>query len=71
VSLKEASFIDSEGNKIYIYLPGQDQLLMTIKNTTESNEWKEVLRDCLAMRNNKRIFLTVDSNRYFRIIKLQ
>jgi hypothetical protein len=40
VSLKEASFIDSEGNKIYIYLPDQDQLLLTIRNSAESNAWK-------------------------------
>ncbi|MBS1889841.1 MAG: hypothetical protein JST59_00980 [Actinobacteria bacterium] len=71
VSLRHASFIDSEGNKIYIFLPDNDQLLITIKNHAESAAWKEILGDCLAVRTGRRIFLTVDSNRNSRIIKLQ
>lgn len=71
VNLKEASIIDSEGSKIYIYLPDNDQLLLTIKHPSDSASWKEVLNDCLALRNNKRIFMTVDSDRTSRIIKLQ
>jgi hypothetical protein len=71
VSLKHSSFIDSEGNKIYIYLPGEDQLLLTVKDPNEYQSWKDVIGDTLSLRTPKRIFMTVDSDRYSRILKLQ
>lgn len=71
VTLKHSSFIDSEGQKIYIYLPGQDQLLLTVLDPSEYESWKDVIGDTLSLRTPKRIFLTVDSDRYSRILKLQ
>ncbi len=42
-----------------------------MKDPRDYDTWKEAITDSLSVRTPKRVFLTVDSDRFSRILKLQ